>query len=201
MSINFINKGGKTPELQDKSVTITENGTTNISADSGYDGLEEVEITVNISGSGAYKVVDGIKFAYSSVFPQNIDTSELTDMKLMFSNCSFTTIPLIDTSKVTTMQTAFAMNPSLTNVPLLDTSSIYVKSNNNQYGINDIFAGCTSLSNESLNNILRMCINMTVVTTSMKTLKRIGLTQAQATTCQGLSNYSAFTSAGWTTGY
>ena len=34
-----------------------------------------------------------------------------------------------------------------------------------------------------------------------KTLKFIGLTEAQATTCQSLSNYQAFLDAGWTTGY
>ena len=34
-----------------------------------------------------------------------------------------------------------------------------------------------------------------------KTLKYIGLTSAQANKCKTLSNYSAFTAAGWTTGY
>lgn len=44
--------GGSTPTLQNKSVTITENGTTNVTADSGYDGLSEVEVTTNVSGGG-----------------------------------------------------------------------------------------------------------------------------------------------------
>ena len=39
------------PNLQDKSITITENGTQNITADSGYDGLGNVEITTNIEGA------------------------------------------------------------------------------------------------------------------------------------------------------
>ena len=42
--------GGGTPTLQDKSITITENGTTNVVADSGYDGLNQVEIITNVSG-------------------------------------------------------------------------------------------------------------------------------------------------------
>lgn len=40
------------PILQDKSITITENGTTNILADEGYDGLNNVEVTTNIESSG-----------------------------------------------------------------------------------------------------------------------------------------------------
>lgn len=39
------------PNLQDKSITITENGTQNITYDSGYDGLNSVEVTTNIEGS------------------------------------------------------------------------------------------------------------------------------------------------------
>lgn len=44
--------GGSTPALQNKSVTITENGTTNVTADTGYDGLGEVEVTTNVGGGG-----------------------------------------------------------------------------------------------------------------------------------------------------
>ena len=38
-----------TPTLQTKSVTITENGDTTVTADEGYDALEEVDITVNVA--------------------------------------------------------------------------------------------------------------------------------------------------------
>ena len=80
---------------------------------------------------------------------------------------------------------------SLETIPLLDTSNT-----NNMSGI---FRGCTNLSDESLNNILQMCINATKI--SNKTLSNLGLTSSQADKCKTLSNYSAFTSAGWTTGY
>ena len=40
--------GGGTPNLQAKTVEITENGTTNVSADTGYDGLSNVGITTNV---------------------------------------------------------------------------------------------------------------------------------------------------------
>ena len=40
--------------LQDKSIEITENGTTTITADSGYDGLNSLEVTTNIESSVGY---------------------------------------------------------------------------------------------------------------------------------------------------
>ena len=39
--------GGGSSTLQSKNVTITENGTTNVTADAGYDGLSNVGVTVN----------------------------------------------------------------------------------------------------------------------------------------------------------
>lgn len=38
--------------LQDKTIEITENGTQTIKADSGYDGLNEVEVITNVASSG-----------------------------------------------------------------------------------------------------------------------------------------------------
>lgn len=122
-----------------------------------------------------------------------LDTSSVTDIIYMFDGCTnLTTIPLLDTSKVTTMNYMFNNCTGLTTVPQLDTSSVI--------SMNRVFNNCTSLSDESLNNILAMCANATSYTRT-KTLKQIGLISEQATRCQSLSNYSAFTSAGWTTGY
>lgn len=106
--------------------------------------------------------------------------------------CKSDGTPLLDTSNVTNMYNMFAGCSSLTLIPLLNTS--------NATSMNGMFSNCTSLSNESLNNILAMCTNATSYT-GTKTLKYIGINATQATTCQSLSNYSAFTSAGWTTGY
>lgn len=56
--------------------------------------------------------------------------------------------------------------------------------------------------NESLNNIMTMCINAVKITNSTyKKLSYIGLTQTQATRCKKLSNYQIFLDAGWSTGY
>ena len=65
-----------------------------------------------------------------------------------------------------------------------------------------MFSLCSSLTNESLNNIMQTCINLTHLgSTQTKTLNKIGLSQNQATICETLSNWDAFIAAGWTSGY
>ena len=100
-------------------------------------------------------------------------------------------VPYFDTSNVTSFSGAFGACTNLTTVPILNTSgasSLY-----------QMFYNCTNLTNESLNNILQMCVS--AVGANTKTLRDVGLTQEQATICTTLSNYQAFTNAGWTTGY
>ena len=112
----------------------------------------------------------------------------------MFASCSsLVTARYLDTSKNEEMSYMFSYCSSLENVPVYATSKVTV--------MNYAFQSCPNLTNDSLNNILLMCKNATGVPSSKKTLKQTGLTSAQATICKTLSNYSAFTSAGWTTGY
>ena len=119
-----------------------------------------------------------------------------SDSSNMFWGCTnLTTIPLLDTSNVTSMEYMFYNCENLTTIPLLNTSNV-----TNMSQMFGGFNGCTSLTDESLNNILAMCKNATSYTDT-KTLRYIGLTSTQANKCKTLSNYSAFTSAGWTTGY
>lgn len=96
----------------------------------------------------------------------------------------------LDTENVTIMNEMFKDCTLLKTVPKLNTSNVTDMSN--------MFSGCTLLSNDSLNNILTMCTNATKITEN-KTLKYIGLSDTQINTCKSLSNYSAFTNAGWTT--
>lgn len=214
-----------TPNLQSKSVTITENGTTTITADSGYDGLDEVEVTTNVSGGGSQAVLpNGIKFGtYASTnsdmsWLSNVDTSNLTTMARMFYSCeNLVTVAFFDTSNVTDMDNLFYGCTSLVTAPEMDTSNVtMIRSlfygctslvNVPVYNIEsatsfgNMFSNCSNLSNESLNHILAMCASLTATVTLAKTLKKIGLSQSQATTCTGLSNWASAQSAGWTTGY
>lgn len=127
-----------------------------------------------------------------STIPQ-LDTRNVTVMASMFFGCkNLITIPQLDTSNVTNMASMFFDCTNLTTIPLLNTSSVTA--------IQNMCKNCTSLSDGSLNNILAMCTNATSYA-GTKTLKYIGLTGEQAAKCTTLSNYEAFTSAGWTTGY
>ena len=129
-----------------------------------------------------------------------IDTSKVTNIGAMFQQCtSLVNAPALDFSKVTTAANAFNGCTNLVNVPLLDFSS--VPGNNATDSMLYMFSGCPNLSNESLNNILKMCANATSYASTYKTLNRMGLTFAQAQICTTLSNYQSFVDAGWTTGY
>ena len=50
--ISEILVGSIAPNLQDKNVEITENGTSTVNADAGFDGLRTVSINTNVSGGG-----------------------------------------------------------------------------------------------------------------------------------------------------
>ena len=133
-----------------------------------------------------------IQQRYDDMTPQILENEdEIADYNLYFVPEKTDGTPLLDTSHMTNTGNLFTDCRNLTHIALLDTSNVI--------SMNGMFSGCVALSNESLNNILAMCTNSAM--TSNKTLKYIGLSQTQVTTCQSLSNWSAFTNAGWTTGY
>jgi hypothetical protein len=196
------------PNLQNKSVEITTNTTTNISADSGYDGLGQVSVTTNVPSvnlddyfaetiidppqSQSIKVLSLIKRIPNNT---NINVRNNNGQQLFAFCSSLVEIPLLDTSNLITMNSMFKYCSSLINVPVLNTSGIKGSS-----GLGSIFRYCDSLNDTSLNNIMQMCINA-INYPGTKTLSYIGLSEAQATRCQSLSNYQALIEAGWTTGY
>ena len=71
------------------------------------------------------------------------NTTGITNMKSMFSNCdSLTSVQLFNTSSVTTMQNMFSRCSSLTSVPLFDTSSVT--------NMNSAFAYCRNVESGAL---------------------------------------------------
>ena len=68
-----------------------------------------------------------------------MDTSDVTNMSSMFSDCSsLTSVPSFDTSNVTDMSSMFVGCSSITSVPSFDTSKV-----TNMY---NMFVGCSSLT-------------------------------------------------------
>ena len=173
------------PTLQNKSETITENKTTTIQADEGYDGLGTVTVTTNVSGGADLSdyFTDTVSSGIASGANQHSGLG-----------ASIKKLPSSMRIEGTSGTALFAFSYALVDVDVLDTSHLT--------NLTDAFKSCFKLSNDSLNNIMRMCINATNYAPSQpKTLQGIGLSSAQATTCQGLSNYQDFIDAGWTTGY
>ena len=148
-------KGGGTPKLQSKSVTIEDNGTTNIKADTGYDGLSQVNVTTNVPQSGGD--IDWTKIGYekapeyysnliniektavdySKTIYDNWDNS-ITNMHEKFQNDNnLKYMPLVDTSNVTDMLRAFKSCANLVEMPLINTSNVTT-----MYGM---FQGCGKL--------------------------------------------------------
>lgn len=134
-------------------------------------------------------------YQYEVVICPMVDTSAKTSFRYFAQNCyKLLQIPLLDTSNVTNMANAFNGCYSLTTIPALNTSKVT--------NVSSMFNNCYCLSDESLNNILAMCINATSYT-GTKTLANIGIssTYYSVEKIQALSNYQAFIDAGWTIGY
>lgn len=103
-------------------------------------------------------------------------------------------VELFDTSEVTNMENMFSYCTSLTTVPVFDMSVVEA--------VYNMFLECPNLSDESLNNILRMCIDVgnNGVFTGEKVLATLGLSQEQIEACRNLHNYQEFIESGWEEG-
>lgn len=114
-----------------------------------------------------------------------------------YTNCSSLESFILPTnaSYINNMSMCFYGCTNLRNFPS------FTPLNMSPNGLVDAFTNCPNLSNDSLNNIMALCIASPNVTGTNKTLKKVGLSQEQVTTCATLSNYQALINAGWTTGY
>lgn len=87
--------GGGGSNLQEKSVTITENTTTIVNPDSGYDGLTKVNVTTNVSGADITEYFDTnittqSGFGYSNIkkLPSLTIDDRLTSLQGYFGSWS-----------------------------------------------------------------------------------------------------------------
>ena len=118
-----------------------------------------VDADKSITGISQYEDNKNVRYA------KMLDTSQVTGMGYMFSNCSsLASIPALDTSKVTSMYNMFKGCSSLTFIPALDTSKV----TNMRY----MFTGCSSLASipaldtsqvTSMNYMFNGCSNLTSI--------------------------------------
>lgn len=165
----------------------------------GYDStpqaiIDGYNIALNIKEewTSSSRLTDGYK---NVIICPLVDTSSQTSWYYFAGDCSsLIQIPLLDTSNVNNMSNAFTGCGALRIIPKFSTSKVTQCAS--------MFNGCSKFSDESLDNVLQMCIDMTSYT-GPKTLYYLGLrsTYYPATRIQALPHYQAFIDAGWTIGY
>lgn len=124
-----------------------------------------------------------------------LNTSNATRADGMFSNCTnLISIPQLDISKATNISSMFYNCYKLQTVPELNLTSAT--------NMSSMFYNCRVLTDTSLDNILKTCINATSYT-GTKTLKQLGFNSSYypASRIQALPHYQDFIDAGWTIGY
>jgi surface protein len=135
----------------------------------------------------------------SNMFAYCVSLQKAPAMKVkwgeyIFNNCSsLIDISELDFTEADNIEKIFQACTSLANVP--------IKNLKNITRLQSAFINCNALTNESLNNIMASLLTLTSKYTQTKTLKYIGLSSAQATTCTTLSNWAALEAKGWSTGY
>lgn len=134
------------PNLQSKSLTITENGTQTISADSGYDGLDEVEITTNVSSSGGGK---NFQSNYNLYQKMN-STYSKTSLKLTVNKTGTYTVRWVAYRSSTSYDdfgTALYINDTIYGSRKTTWSTPYIRENSVEYT-------STSFQINEVNNVL-----------------------------------------------
>lgn len=144
---------GGTPNLQNKSLTITENGNTNITADTGYDGLGTVSITTEVSGGGTPEKGFVVNSWDANGYPTKITTYGYTTIPnyMFFASQTNVTSKIVEyvlNEGITTIGSdSFNANKSLEKINIPDTVvSLSARS----------FADCSKLKKISMKGIVSL---------------------------------------------
>lgn len=123
-----------------------------------------------------------------------LDMSSNKSNYMLFDSSWLTIAPaMINTQNVTDWSRCFAYT-NLTTVGVLNFSSATT--------LNNMFTSVSTLTGDSINNILASCATVGSAYTRNKTLTELGLNNRySASMIQGLSNYQTFVNAGWTIGW
>ena len=153
------------------------------------DTLPEIDFSASIRCYCTFQSCTSLKYVKIKL------SNTVKNTQWMFENCtSLETVEssedIMNLSGCTSVNQMFRNCPKLKNIPQFNLPNVTTIMG---------FVSSPELTDESLNNIMASCITATKA--SGKTLKNVGLSSAQATKCQSLSNWAAFSAAGWTTGY
>ena len=120
--------------------------------DTMFNGCYNLINISNLNTSNVTSMVATFGKCFNLITVPNLNTSNVTSMQSTFSNCiNLTSVPKFDTSNVTIMNYMFFQCNNLVTVPEFNTSKVT--------GIASLCQGCNNLSNESIQNIVNMCIN------------------------------------------
>lgn len=140
--------------------------------------------SVQLGTSGSYK-------PFASTFPSSFKPTSCSNM---FYGTKISSVPLFDTSLVTSMMSFCNGSTYLVDVPKYNTTSITTQS-----GVQSMFYGCQQLSQQSVDNVLQMCIDLSSkFTSTLSYLWNGSLPQAISDKAQNSPYYQAFLDSGWT---
>lgn len=175
-TINSLPEAGSGElNLQDKSVEITENGITNIVADEGYNGLNNVEVVTNVASSGAdFKITNGKNFFQYDYRIENLnDLLPLFDLvycDYMFNSSKQTSLDLrkLNTSNVISMEYMLnnCMNLKMMDVSGWNTSKVttmkYLFQGNTQMETLNV-SGWNTSNVTDMSYMFRGCVKLTTL--------------------------------------
>lgn len=171
------------------TIEITSNGTHDVS------NYASANVNVESIDIGDYFVND---IANTSGDAKNLlkrvppFTITRTNVSYLFS--SATNLEVIEgingTDNTTHFNDMFQYCTKLTTLPVFSWASAQ--------NLDRIVTGCNRLNDDSLNNLMYMCIHCNPNYAGQKKLSALGVSSSLINRCPNLSNYQAFLDAGWT---